>query len=227
MSGNGEKDGTQGLEQLYPFLYAKADDVEKILAEVGASTAHKAREIVSLRESAIMALSDRMLDCGEAMACAFAAGARLLSFGNGGSATDAHAVTHLFLNPASGLPLPAISLAADIAVITALGNDIGFEMVFARQLSALGGSGDIALGLSTSGNSRNLLHAFEAANRLGMMTIGIAGYDGGRMAEAGTVDFLFVVPSLSVHRIQEVQTTIYQMLWELTQAFLDPASEAR
>jgi D-sedoheptulose 7-phosphate isomerase len=60
-----------------------------------------------------------------------------------------------------------------------------------------------------------------------MMTIGIAGYDGGRMAEAGTVDFLFVVPSLSVHRIQEAQTTIYQMLWELTQAFLDPASEER
>ncbi len=226
-SGNGEKDGAGGLEQLYPFLYAKADDVEKILAEVGASTAHKAREIVSLRESTIMALSDRMLDCGEAMACAFAAGARLLSFGNGGSATDAHAVTHLFLNPASGPPLPAISLAADIAVITALGNDIGFEMVFARQLSALGRRGDIAPGISTSGNSRNLLPAFEAANRLGMMTIGIAGYDGGRMAEAGTVDFLFVVPSLSVHRIQEVQTTVYRMLWELTQAFLDPASEER
>ena len=161
------------------------------------------------------------------MAYAFAAGARLFSFGNGGSATDAHAVTHLFLNPARELPLPAISSAADIAVITALGNDIGFEMVFARQLSALGRRGDIALGLSTSGNSRNLLNAFEAANRRGLMTIGSAGYDGGKMAEAGTVDFLFIVPSPSVHRIQEVQTTIYHMLWEVTQAFLDPASEAR
>jgi D-sedoheptulose 7-phosphate isomerase len=226
MSDNGENDGTQGLEQLYPFLYTRADDVEKVLAEVSTSTAHKASEIVSLRESTITSLSDQMLDCGEAMACAFAAGARLFSFGNGGSATDAHAVTHLFLNPPSGMPLPTISLAADIAVVTALGNDIGFEMVFARQLSALGRRGDIALGLSTSGNSRNLLHAFEAANRLGMMTVGIAGYDGGRMAEAGTIDFLFIVPSLSVHRIQEVQTTIYQMLWEMTQAFLEPASEA-
>jgi D-sedoheptulose 7-phosphate isomerase len=227
MSGNGEKDGAVGLEQLYPFLYAKADDVEMVLAEVATSTAHKAREIVSIRESTITALSDGMLGCGETMAYAFAAGARLFSFGNGGSATDAHAVTHLFLNPVSELPLPAISLAADIAVITALGNDIGFEMVFARQLSALGRRGDIALGLSTSGNSRNLLNAFEAARRRGMMTIGIAGYNGGKMAEAGTVDFLFIVPSLSVHRIQEVQTTIYHMLWEVTQAFLEPASEAR
>jgi D-sedoheptulose 7-phosphate isomerase len=227
MSGNGEKGGAGGLEQLYPFLYAKAGDVEKVLAEVSTSTAHKAREIVSLRQSAIAVLSDRMLDCGEAMAYAFANGARLLSFGNGGSATDAQAVTNSFLNPARGLPLPAISLAADVAVITALGNDIGFEMVFARQLSALGRGGDIALGLSTSGNSRNLVNAFEAANRAGMMTIGIAGYDGGKMAEAGTVDFLFIVPSASVHRIQEVQTTIYHLLWEVTQVFLDPASEAR
>jgi D-sedoheptulose 7-phosphate isomerase len=85
----------------------------------------------------------------------------------------------------------------------------------------------MALGLSTSGNSRNLLSAFEVANRRGMMTIGIAGYDGGQMAEAGTIDFLFVAPSTSVHRIQEAQTTIYHMLWEVTQAFLEPMSEAQ
>ncbi|MGH9613780.1 MAG: D-sedoheptulose-7-phosphate isomerase [Bryobacteraceae bacterium] len=226
MNDDGERSGAGGLEELYPFLYAKEGDIEKVVGEVRASTAHKAGEIVSLRETAIAALSDQMLDCGEAMARVFTAGGRLFSFGNGGSATDAHAVTHCFLSPTRGLPLPAISLAADSAVITALGNDIGFEMVFARQLSALGSSGDIALGLSTSGNSRNSLNAFEAANRRGMMTIGMAGYDGGQMAEAGTIDFLFVVPSPSVHRIQEVQTTIYHMLWELTQAFLDPASEA-
>lgn len=226
MSGKGEHNRADGLEQLYPFLYAKEGSVENVLVEVRASTADKANEIVSLRGSAIAALSDRMLDCGEAMARAFAAGARLFCFGNGGSATDAHAVTHSFLNPVRGLPLPAISLAADVAVITALGNDIGFEVVFARQLAAMGRRGDMALGLSTSGNSRNLLNAFEEANRRGMMTIGIAGYDGGKMAEAGTIDFLFVVRSVSVHRIQEVQTTIYHMLWEVTQTFLDAASEA-
>ena len=227
MNDKREKENARELAQLYPFLYANEGSVESVLAEVRASTAHKAHEIVSLREAAVAACSDRLLDCGEAMAHAFAAGARIFCFGNGGSATDAHAVTHSFLNPARGLPLPAISLAADTAVITALGNDVGFETVFARQLSALGRRGDMALGLSTSGNSRNLLSAFEVANRRGMMTIGIAGYDGGQMAEAGTIDFLFVAPSSSVHRIQEAQTTIYHMLWEVTQAFLEPKSEAQ
>jgi D-sedoheptulose 7-phosphate isomerase len=174
MNGDGKNQGLTDLEQLYPFLYPKESGIESVLAEVRASTAHKAREIVFLRESAVAALADRILDCGEALAHAFAAGARLFCFGNGGSATDAHAVAHSFLSPARGLPLPAISLAADTAVITALGNDIGFEMVFARQLSALGRRSDIALGLSTSGNSRNLLNAFEVADRRGMMTIGIA-----------------------------------------------------
>ncbi|MHB8382542.1 MAG: D-sedoheptulose-7-phosphate isomerase [Candidatus Binataceae bacterium] len=226
MSGKSETNGAADLEELYPFLYAKEEDrLANLLAEVGASTEDKAREIVSLRRSSVAMLSERMLDCADAAARAFTAGARLFCFGNGGSATDAHAIAHSYLNPAWGLPLPAISLAADTAVITALGNDVGFEVVFARQLAALGSAGDMALGLSTSGNSRNLLSAFEEANRRGMMTIGIAGYDGGKMAEAGTIDFLFIVPSSSVHRIQEVQTTIYHMLWEATQAFLGAAGD--
>ena len=96
-------------------------------------------------------------------------------------------------------------------------------MVFARQLSALGRRGDIALGLSTSGNSRNLLHAFEAANRLGMMTIGIAGYDGGQNGRSRH-DRFPVRSALALPYIvsRKSQTTIYQMLWELTQAFLRP-----
>jgi D-sedoheptulose 7-phosphate isomerase len=227
MNRNGEKNGADGLEQLYPFLYAQESSLEQVLAEVRASTVDKAGEIVALRTSCITALSERLLDCGEAMARAFAAGARLYCFGNGGSATDAHAVAHSFLNPRGGIPMPAMSLAADTALITALGNDVGFDVVFARQLAALGRRGDIALGLSTSGNSRNLLSAFEEANRRGMMTIGIAGYDGGKMAEAETIDFLFVVPSASVHRIQEVQTAIYHMLWEMTQTFAIGASATR
>src|SRR2546421_300308 len=88
--------------------------------------------------------------------------------------------------------------------------------VAARQVAAFGRPGDIAVGLSTSGNSENLLRAFDEASRRGMLTIGLAGYDGGRMAELDSIDYLFVVPSSSVHRIQEAQTTIYQVLWELT-----------
>jgi D-sedoheptulose 7-phosphate isomerase len=113
-------------------------------------------------------------------------------------------------------PLPAFGLANDTSVVTALCNDVGVEVVFARQLAAFGGRNDIAIGLSTSGNSANLLRAFDEASRRGMLTIGLAGYDGGKMAELDSIDYLFVVPSSSVHRIQEAQTTIYQVLWELT-----------
>ena len=106
-------------------------------------------------------------------------------------------------------------------MVTALSNDVGFEVVFARQLAAFARPGDVAVGLSTSGGSANVLAAFAEARRLGLVTVGFAGYDGGRMAEAaaaGAIDHLFVVPSASVHRIQEAQTTTYHVLWELTQS---------
>ncbi|MGH3290421.1 MAG: D-sedoheptulose-7-phosphate isomerase, partial [Trebonia sp.] len=154
----------------------------------------------------------------------FAAGGRLFAFGNGGSATDAAQLATLFLHPgdlsAGGAapPLPAFGLANDTSVVTALCNDIGVDVVFARQLGAFGRAGDIAVGLSTSGNSANLLRAFDEASRRGMLTIGLAGYDGGKMAELSSIDYLFVAPSSSIHRIQEAQTTIYQVLWELTAA---------
>jgi D-sedoheptulose 7-phosphate isomerase len=104
-------------------------------------------------------------------------------------------------------------------VVTALCNDIGVEVVFARQLAAFATEKDIAVGLSTSGNSANLLRAFETAHRNGMLTIGFAGYSGGAMAELaenGTIDYLFVQPSTSIHRIQEAQTTTYQVFYQLT-----------
>ena len=118
-------------------------------------------------------------------------------------------------------PLPASTLTSDVAVLSALANDVSFDVVFARPLAANGRAGDIAFGLSTSGGSENVLRGFEEANRRGLLTIGLAGYDGGKMAEAGTIDHLFVMPSSSVHRIQEAQTTIYHVLWELTQLALN------
>jgi D-sedoheptulose 7-phosphate isomerase len=102
-------------------------------------------------------------------------------------------------------------------VVTALCNDIGVDVVFARQIAAFGRREDIAVGLSTSGNSDNLLRAFDEASRRGLLTVGLAGYEGGKMAELDSIDYLFVAPSSSVHRIQEAQTTIYHVLWELTQ----------
>jgi D-sedoheptulose 7-phosphate isomerase len=219
-----------GIEALYPFLYssdegddgAAARDAgirDRVFAEVRRSTREKAAEIAALREQVLADQADALVACATAMAHAFAAGGQLFTFGNGGSATDAQAVATMFAAPElAGAPatgLPATALTADVAVMTALSNDVSFEVVFARPHAAAGRPGDIALGLSTSGNSANVVRAFAEARRQGMVTVGLAGYDGGRMAEAGTVDHLFVVPSASVHRIQEAQTTIYQVLGEL------------
>jgi D-sedoheptulose 7-phosphate isomerase len=155
------------------------------------------------------------------MAGRFSAGGRLLAFGNGGSSTDAQEMATLFLHPGDGMrALPSFCLSNDTAVVTALCNDIGVEVVFARQVAAFGRPADIAVALSTSGNSENLLRGLTEAGRRGMLTVGIAGYQGGQMAELDGLDHLFVAPSSSVHRIQEAQTTIYHALWELTLAAL-------
>jgi D-sedoheptulose 7-phosphate isomerase len=213
-------DGT-GVESLYPFLYSAPADLDAVLEEVRRSTVDKAGEIVALRREVLERDGERLAACAEAMGDAFAAGRKLLTFGNGGSSTDAQDVATTFLHPAGvRRPLPALCLTNDVAVVTALSNDIGFEVVFARQIAAFGRAGDVAMGLSNSGNSDNLVRAFEEASRRGLLTIGLAGYEGGKMAELDTIDHLFVVPSTSVHRIQEAQTTIYHVLWELTQAAL-------
>jgi D-sedoheptulose 7-phosphate isomerase len=207
----------EAMQALYPFLYADKTDLSAVLEQVRASTVAKAGEIGDLRRVIGDRDGARLERCAGEAAARFAAGGRLFAFGNGGSATDAAQLATLFLNPGAGArPLPAFGLANDTSVVTALCNDIGVEVVFARQLAAFGGRDDIAVGLSTSGNSANLLRAFDEASRRGMLTIGLAGYDGGKMAELDSIDYLFVAPSASVHRIQEAQTTIYQVLWELT-----------
>jgi D-sedoheptulose 7-phosphate isomerase len=216
--------GADAVESLYPFLSASTGDVDAVLDEVRASTQDKAREIMHLRGAVRERYRDEIVACATAMAARFARGGRLLTFGNGGSSTDAQDLASLFLNPGrSARALPAIGLTSDIAVVTALSNDIGFDVVFARQIGAFGRRDDIAVGLSTSGNSANLLRGFEEAARRGLLTVGIAGDKGGRMAESEHVDHLFVVPSVSVHRIQEAQTTLYHALWEMTLLALDEA----
>ena len=213
---------SDAMESLYPFLYSDTSDLSAVLDQVRASTVAKAAEIVELRRAVGVRDGARIAECARQAAARFGAGGRLFAFGNGGSATDAQQLATLFLNPGflnpggNAPPLPAFGLANDTSVVTALCNDVGVEVVFARQLAAFGGRNDIAVGLSTSGNSANLVRAFDEASRRGMLTIGLAGYDGGTMAELDSIDFLFVVPSSSVHRIQEAQTTIYQVLWELT-----------
>lgn len=219
----------EGARGLYPFLTPGRTDLGTVLAEARRSTEEKAAEITRLRWQVAEVAGDELAECAQEMAIRFAAGGRLFAFGNGGSSTDAQEVATTFLHPPHGLPLPALSLTSDVAVVTALSNDVGFDVVFARQLAALGRRGDIAVGLSTSGGSFNVLQAFEEAARRGMLTVGLAGDQGGRLAGLGVLDYLFVIPSSSVHRIQEAQTTVYHVLWELTQHALGavPGPQAR
>ena len=117
-------------------------------------------------------------------------------------------------------PLPAIALTNDIAVVTAVANDVGFDNVFARQVIAFGRAGDIAFGISTSGSSTNVLVALEQAKKQGLLTVGLAGYDGGTMSRSGTVDFCITAHSDHVPRIQEAQATVYHALLDVISALL-------
>ncbi len=216
------------VEALYPFLYDGGADLPSVLGEVAASTRSKVAEIVELRARVGEEQAGALADCAADLAAAFVAGGKLLTFGNGGSSSDAQEVAQVHLAPhRDARSLPALCLTNDVAVVTALSNDVDFDVVFARQVRAFGQHGDVAMGLSTSGNSANVLAAFAAARERGLVTVGLAGADGGAMAQADTIDHLFVVPSASVHRIQEVQTTLYHVLHELVTEALADVAELR
>ena len=206
---------------LYPFIEGDETDSTTLLEDLARSAEGKWLQSSALRLATLADCDAQLRATAAAMAERFAAGGRLFTFGNGGSATDAESVAHLYTQPPYGRPLPARSLAEDQAVMTALGNDVGFELVFSRQLIAHGRAHDVAMGFSTSGNSDNLMRAFAEARKQGMFTVGIAGTDGGRMAAEGSpVEQCLVVRSQSVHRIQESQAALNHTLWELVQEAL-------
>jgi D-sedoheptulose 7-phosphate isomerase len=203
---------------LYPFIEGDERDAASLLADLSASAQAKWGHSERLRQETLAICEDQLVTVAEAMARRFEAGGQLFAFGNGGSATDADDVAQVFTRPPWGEPLPARSLVTDHAVVTALSNDIGFDVVFSRQLEAHGGPNDIAVGLSTSGNSENLLVAFRQAARRGMLTVGLAGYDGGQMARCDELRHCLVVRSDSVHRIQETQAALIHALWSAVQS---------
>ena len=198
---------------LYPFIDAEEDDAQSLLADLAASAQAKAAESLALRRSTLEANAEKLNEAAAEMARRFVTGGRLFTFGNGGSCTDSTTLAGLFARPPIGEPLPAWSLTADQAILTALGNDVGFELVFARQLIARAQAGDIAIAMSTSGSSPNLLAGLAEARRRGLYTIGFAGYDGGAFAHSPDVDACFTVRSQSVHRIQESQALLGYQLW--------------
>ncbi|MBX9657204.1 MAG: D-sedoheptulose 7-phosphate isomerase [Nitrospiraceae bacterium] len=164
--------------------------------------------------------ADRIALVAALMVTAFREGRKVLLFGNGGSATDAAHIAAEFVGryKRERKPLPAIALATDIAAITCIANDYGFDELFARQVRAHGQKGDIAIGISTSGNSLNVLKGIEAARECGMITIAWTGGTGGKLA--GLVDHPFVVPSTVTARIQESHITLGHVLCELVEETL-------
>jgi D-sedoheptulose 7-phosphate isomerase len=193
---------------LYPFLERAEDDLDAVLADVRASTLRKGADVIALRRAIDL---EALSACGAAVRSALAAGGRLLTFGNGGSATDAQDAAV----DALALGRPAVALVDDVATVTAVGNDVGFENVFSRQLIALGRPGDIALAISTSGGSSNVVAALQEARRRGMLTVAITGYDGGPLRDAPFVDHLLAVGGDYIPRLQEAHATVYHLLLDL------------
>lgn len=211
---------------LYPFIDAQEHDATALLRDLAESARGKAADSARLQRASLEEWGEDLVAAGQRMAERFARGGRLYTFGNGGSSTDAATLATLFSRPARGRPVPAWSLAADQAVVTALGNDVGFELIFSRQIIAHAHDDDVAIALSTSGNSDDLMTALAEARRRRLLTIGFAGHDGGRMAATDDLDFCFTIRSQSIHRIQESHALIGYRLWSAAQEYLARAESA-
>jgi len=203
---------------LYPFLGEQEHDLDAVIADVRGSVLMKADEIAALRAQT---LGEDLAGAAGALRSAFDAGGKLLTLGNGGSATDAADAAADFRSPpsASGWPArPAIDLSEDPAILTAIANDIGTEAIFARQVIAYGQPGDVLLALSTSGNSDNVIAALAEARRGGLATVAMVGYDGGRVEAESLADHVIVTRSQHIPRIQEAQASAYHRLRGLVES---------
>ncbi|MEX2587984.1 MAG: SIS domain-containing protein [Actinomycetota bacterium] len=200
---------------LYPFLAEAETELEPVLTQVRNSILQKVDDVISMRNASLR--PQELVETAELIAGRISSGGKLLIFGNGGSATDAQDFcVDLVVPPAltgGGVavkPIAALSLTNDAAVVTAVGNDVGFENIFARQVIAYGKQTDVAVAISTSGGSRNVLAAIEEANRRKLLTVGLAGYGGGRMKEI--CDRTHTIDADYIPRIQEAQAPQYHVL---------------
>ncbi|MGV0792583.1 D-sedoheptulose-7-phosphate isomerase [Mycolicibacterium sp. XJ1819] len=219
-------DDTESTGFLYPFIESEETDAAALLDDLAASARAKAAESARLQRESLAEYADALTAAGTAMADRFRTGGRLYTLGNGGSSTDAATLASLFSRPARGRPVPAWSLAADEAVVTALGNDVGFDLIFKRQIIAHARERDVVIALSTSGNSEDLMTAIAEAHRRGLLSIGFSGHDGGRMAAADELDHCFTVRSQSIHRIQESHAILGYRLWSVVQQHMTRQPDA-
>ncbi len=190
-------------------------DFLKKIYEIG-ETSRRVQEEFLKREG------EKILEVAKLMAEVFKKGGKLLVFGNGGSAADAQHLAGELVNrfKKERKPLAAIALTTDTSVLTAISNDYDYSLVFATQVEALGKKGDVALGISTSGNSPNVLKALEVAKDLGLYTVGLSGGEGGKMK--GLCDYLILVPSKETPRIQEGHLLFLHLVSELVEEILFP-----
>jgi D-sedoheptulose 7-phosphate isomerase len=198
---------------LYPFLGGSEPAAPGIAGEVVASILQKSVDAESLRERVASEECEAVARAVAAVAGQLSLGGRLLIFGNGGSATAATDWALDCVMPPAGLaPIPALSLAAEPATITAIANDVGREFIFLRQLIAHVRASDVVVALSTSGGSANVIAALQEARKRGNITIALLGYDGGEIGRHGLADHAIVVRSDYVPRVQEAQAAIYHTM---------------
>jgi D-sedoheptulose 7-phosphate isomerase len=210
------------LQALYPFLHGGAPDKEKLDRALLDAVQAKANDSVEAKRAFFAAHGENLVAMAHALAGVYRRGGRLFTAGNGGSSCDAAHIAVEFNHPVTaGRPaLAAVNLTADVAMLSAIGNDIGFEQVFVRPLLAQARAGDALLVVSTSGNSANLLAALAAARHAGLVTLALSGHDGGAVARSADVDHCLVVASPSIHRVQETHVAIYHVLWDLVHTLL-------
>lgn len=184
-----------------------------------------ARESLDTKRAFFAAHADKVARAAELLVAAIRADGKVLIFGNGGSAADAQHLAAELVNRLNydRPPIAAIALTTDTSILTSVGNDSTFDDLFARQLIALGRAGDVAIAISTSGNSPNVLRAVEAARARGIQTIGLTGRNGGRLA--ALVDLALTVETESTQRIQETHITIGHILCELVEEALYPQKQ--
>jgi len=201
---------------LYPFLGQQKQETTDTLSQVAESICMKVRDDAKLRAQVADEESEQIGNAIAAIQERVARGGKLILFGNGGSATDANDwAIDCVMPPAGYHPVPAVSLSLEPANITAVANDIGTETIFLRQLIAQAQPEDVAIGISTSGGSRNIIMALEEARKRKLLTIALLGYDGGEIKRKAIADFPIVVQCDYIPRIQEVQATIYHTMREM------------
>jgi D-sedoheptulose 7-phosphate isomerase len=184
--------------------------MEKVIEQIFA-------ESIAVKQATLKGNLQQIKQAAEAIITALKAGRKILFCGNGGSAADSQHIAAEFIGrfQRERRSLPAIALTTDTSILTALGNDYGFDIVFARQVEGLGNAGDVLVGLSTSGNSKNVLEAMKAAKAKGLKTVGFLGCDGGKIAPL--CDVALVIPSRVTARIQESHICVAHTICQIAE----------